>query len=135
MEVTYNATTVDLKKLIELYFKTIDPFSHDRQGNDHGTQYRTGIYYTSDYQKEVALAVVNEVEKELKRKVAVEVKPLKNFYVAEEYHQNYLDKNPGGYCHLSPEVMKLSKHESVLKGAAKTKAEDADTNYLHSLEE
>lgn len=135
VEVTYNATTVDLKKLVELYFRTIDPRSHNRQGNDHGTQYRTGIYYTSDYQKEVAVDVVNEVEKEIKHEVAVEVKPLKNFYRAEENHQDYLDKNPGGYCHISPEVMNISKHASILKGSARTEAEDADTNYLHSLEE
>lgn len=134
-EVTYNATTVDLKKLLELYFKIIDPTAVNRQGNDVGTQYRTGIYYTSDSQKSTALEVVKEVERHLGKKVAVEVLPLKNFYRAEEEHQDYLDKNPGGYCHISPEEMKLARHASILKEAAKTKAEDADTNYLHSLEE
>ena len=135
VEVTYNATTVNLPKLVDLYFRTIDPTSHNRQGNDVGTQYRTGIYYTSDYQKEVALAAVKQLERLIKKEVTVEVLPLKNFYRAEEEHQNYLDKNPDGYCHIPPKVMNLSLHESVLKNSAKTKAEDADTNYDYSLEE
>lgn len=135
VEVTYNATTVDLPKMVKLYFRTIDPTSHNRQGNDVGTQYRTGIYYTSDYQKEVALRIVDEVEKKIGKKVAVEVLPLKNFYLAEDEHQDYLDKNPNGYCHIPHDVMILSLHESILKNSAKTKAEDADTNYEYSLEE
>lgn len=135
VEVTYNATTVDLPKLVRLYFQTIDPTSLDRQGNDHGTQYRTGIYYTSDYQKEVALSVLKEEQKNYKKDIVTEVRPLKNFYRAEEKHQDYLGKNPDGYCHIPDKVMRLSREASILKGAAKTKAEDADTNYEYSLEE
>lgn len=135
VEVTYNATTVDLPKLVRLYFQTIDPTSLDRQGNDHGTQYRTGIYYTSDYQKEVALSVLKEEQKNYKKDIVTEVRPLKNFYRAEENHQDYLGKNPDGYCHIPDKVMRLSRESSILKAAAKTKAEDADTNYVYSLEE
>lgn len=135
VEVTYNATTVDLSKLLKLYFRTIDPTSRDRQGNDRGTQYRTGIYYTSDYQKEVALDVVKEEQKKYNKEIAVEVLPLKNFYRAEEEHQDYLEKNPGGYCHIPQEVMRLGRDVSILKAGVKTKAEDADTDYLYARSE
>lgn len=134
-EVTYNATTVDLKKMLELYFKIIDPLAVNRQGNDVGTQYRTGIYYTTDSQRNTAYNVITEVEKQLGKKVAVELRPLKNFYRAEEEHQDYLDKNPGGYCHITPEMMKMSRNASILKKAVTTAAKEADTNYLHSIEE
>lgn len=135
VEVRYDATTVDLAKLLEAYLATVDPTSVNRQGNDRGTQYRTGIYYTTDSQRETALHVIDLEQRKHRLPVAVEVLRLKNFYPAEEYHQDYLDKTPGGYCHISPEAMHAAKHISVLKGGARTKAEDADTNYQYALDE
>lgn len=135
VEVTYNATTVDLSRLLEEYFRTIDPTSVDRQGNDVGTQYRTGIYYTSDSQRNTALELIKHEQKNYKKPIAVEVKPLKNFYRAEEEHQDYLGKNPAGYCHISPQLMAEAKHLHILKPEATTKAKQADTNYLYSQEE
>ena len=93
---------------------TIDPLSVNRQGNDIGTQYRTGIYYLTDdaAPEDVELVediytVLEEVKARVGRPLAVEVLPLQNFYTAEEYHQKYLDKNPGGYCHIPRNLLHL----------------------------
>lgn len=99
--VHYNAAQVPLRFILELYFKAIDPTSLNRQGNDIGRNYRTGIYYTkSDDLKEIK-EVMDQVQKQYDQPLAVEVKPLENFYPAEEYHQDYLRKHPEGYCHIS----------------------------------
>lgn len=109
VKVTYDPNQVQLKLLLELFFKTIDPTSINRQGNDIGTQYRSGIYYTSEAQLPLIQEMVGEVAKHYNQPLAVEVKPLQNFYTAEEYHQNYLDKNPGGYCHINPSLFETAK--------------------------
>lgn len=109
VKVTYDPKQVQLKLLLELFFKTIDPTSINRQGNDIGTQYRSGIYYTSENQLPAIQEMVREVAKNYDQPLAVEVKPLQNFYTAEEYHQNYLDKNPGGYCHIKPALFETAK--------------------------
>ncbi len=109
VKVKYNPQQADLKLLIELYFKTIDPTSLNKQGNDRGSQYRTGIYYTDN----ADLSIINETVEALARKyskpVVVEIMPLTNFYPAEDYHQDYLDKHPGGYCHISPELFDFAR--------------------------
>lgn len=92
--VTYDTSRVGLDFILRLFFMTIDPTSVNRQGNDHGTQYRTGIYYTSPGQVEVIDSAVGRLAEEYDRPIAVEVMPLRNFYPAEDYHQDYLDKNP-----------------------------------------
>ncbi|XOQ43797.1 MAG: Peptide methionine sulfoxide reductase MsrA [Clostridium sp.] len=99
--VEYDPKTVSLSFLLRLYFDAIDPTSVNRQGGDSGIQYRTGIYYTDEADLSVIQKEIERLQKTLDKPVAVEVLPLKNFYPAEEYHQNYLDKNPGGYCHIS----------------------------------
>ena len=83
-----------------MYFKAIDPTSLNKQGEDEGTRYRTGIYYTSEEDLPVIMKVYGDEQEAAGAKFVVEVKPLEKFYSAEEYHQDYLDKNPGGYCHL-----------------------------------
>lgn len=105
MKVVYNPREVSLELLLNLYFQTIDPTSINRQGHDQGTQYRTGIYYTDKADLTIIQNAVCELAKEYSRPLALEVEPLKNFYNAEEYHQNYLDKNPDGYCHLNPKLL------------------------------
>lgn len=105
----YDDTIVSLTDLLKLYFKSIDPISVNRQGGDSGTQYRTGIYYTDAADLPVIDAQVAAIQRRNKEKVAVEVMPLKNFYPAEEYHQDYLYKNPGGYCHVDPSLFKEAK--------------------------
>ena len=98
-----------LEFLTEMYFKAIDPTSVNQQGHDKGTQYRTGIYYTDEADVPTLQRVFNRVQAEVKRRLAVELLPLKNFYTAEEYHQDYLDKNPDGYCHLPLELFEMAK--------------------------
>lgn len=109
VKVDYDDTIVSLTDLLKLYFKSIDPISVNRQGGDSGTQYRTGIYYTDAADLPVIDAQVAAIQRRNKEKVAVEVMPLKNFYPAEEYHQDYLYKNPGGYCHVDPSLFKEAK--------------------------
>lgn len=108
VKVTYDPKVVDLNLLLNLYFLTIDPTSLNRQGNDFGTQYRTGIYYTSEDQLPVIEDRVKAESTKYTSPIVVEVTPLKNYYKAEEYHQDYLDKNPGGYCHINPELFKVA---------------------------
>lgn len=104
VEVTYNPDEVGLSDLLTLYFRSIDPLSVNKQGNDIGTQYRTGIYYTDKEDAPLIQAVVATVGRRYSRPLAVEVAPLRNFYPAEEYHQDYLNKNPRGYCHINREL-------------------------------
>ena len=99
-----------LERLLDFYFLVIDPVSVNRQGHDEGIQYRTGIYYVDESQKPAIMKKYGEVEKQAGQKLAVAVEPLKNFYPAEEYHQKYLDKNPGGYCHVPAELLNLSRN-------------------------
>lgn len=110
VEVRYDPSRVGLKTLIAMYFLTIDPLSVNRQGNDIGTQYRTGIYYTDERQRHVAEEAVKSLSDSLRQRVAVEVMPLLNFYPAEEYHQDYLEKTPGGYCHINPELFARARN-------------------------
>ena len=100
VRVSYDPERVSLKELTELYFTIIDPLSLNRQGGDVGTRYRTGVYYTDPAERAMIEAVFQAEEKRLGVALAVELEPLRNFYPAEERHQDYLDKNPGGYCHV-----------------------------------
>ena len=102
VEVEYDDTKVGLTDLLSIYFRSIDPTTLNRQGNDIGTQYRTGIYYTDAADLAAIEAFVAAVQRRHKEPLAVEVGPLVNFYPAELYHQEYLYKNPQGYCHVDP---------------------------------
>lgn len=115
--VEYDPLTIGLERLLELYFLAVDPLSVNRQGNDVGTRYRTGIFYTSEEDLPVILkAVAEECSRRGVGQLAVQVCPLRNFFPAEECHQNYLEKNPGGYCHLP-----LSLYEAVSGNDGKKK--------------
>jgi methionine-S-sulfoxide reductase len=105
--IEYDENKIGLKDLLRYYFMVIDPVAVNKQGNDTGIQYRTGIYYTDSSMLPTIMEVCAEVEKNVGQPLAVEVKPLLNFYSAEEYHQKYLDKNPGGYCHIPVAMMHL----------------------------
>ncbi|MNK04003.1 Peptide methionine sulfoxide reductase MsrA/MsrB [compost metagenome] len=109
VKVTYDPEAVDLKLLVDLFLKTIDPTSINKQGNDIGTQYRTGIYYTNDSAIPVIKESLAEMAKKYPAKIVVELEPLQNYYDAEAYHQKYLDKNPGGYCHIDPELFEMAR--------------------------
>ena len=107
VKIVYDEDRISLTELLDYYFMVIDPLSVNRQGNDRGIQYRTGIYYTSDDQLPEIEAVYQEQERKAGSKLAVELLPLSNFFTAEEYHQKYLDKNPGGYCHIPRNLFTL----------------------------
>ena len=104
VEVVYDDTKVGLTDLLSIYFRSIDPTTVDRQGNDVGSQYRTGIYYTDEKDLPVIEAYVAAVQRRYVEPLAVEVEPLGNFFPAELYHQEYLYKNPRGYCHIDPKL-------------------------------
>ena len=107
--VRYDPSRVGLPFLLRLYFLTIDPTSLNRQGNDRGTQYRTGIYYTAEAQKPVIVNALDSLQRQLDKPLAIETGRLRNFYPAEDYHQDYLDKNPGGYCHIDPWLFEVAR--------------------------
>lgn len=108
VRVTYRPEEISLDAILFAYFAVIDPTVRNRQGNDSGTQYQTGIYYADDQSRETVERIA-AIEKGRTEAFYVEIAPLTRFYEAEEYHQNYLDKNPGGYCHISPkEIETLS---------------------------
>lgn len=111
VKVVYDKDKIDLEKLLDYYFMVIDPVSVNRQGNDRGVQYRTGIFYTDEAQLPVIQTVYAREESRAGKKLAVIVEPLNNFFSAEEYHQKYLDKNPGGYCHISKEYFHLAEDD------------------------
>lgn len=107
LRVDYDPAVITLTQLLNNFFMVIDPLSVNRQGNDCGVQYRTGIYYTdTDDLPEIEVVYKAEEEKAGAR-LAVELMPLQNFFSAEEYHQKYLDKNPTGYCHIPRSMFKL----------------------------
>lgn len=97
----YDPSAVSLGFLLDLYYKVIDPTSVNRQGNDAGDQYRTGIYYTDPADLPVIEVSIDALGASLSAPVAIEVEPLASYYLAEDYHQKYLEKNPGGYCHIT----------------------------------
>ena len=100
VRIVYDPEVLPLSELLKLYFAAIDPVSLNRQGGDEGTRYRTGIYYSDPSDLPAIRSAFDEEAARHAEPLAVEVLPLKNFYDAEEYHQSYLDKNPGGYCHI-----------------------------------
>ena len=107
--VKYDPDVVSLEFLLQMYFVAIDPTSLNKQGHDEGTRYRTGIYYTDS----ADLAIINKVyeaeQQKYSQPFAVERLPLENYYPAEDYHQDYLDKNPDGYCHLPLELFEFAR--------------------------
>ena len=98
--IEYDPERISLEQLLDAYFPVIDPLSVNRQGHDEGIQYRTGIWYTDESQLDTVRKVYSREEAKAGAKLAVAVEPLKNFFSAEAYHQKYLEKNPGGYCHI-----------------------------------
>ena len=109
VKVDYDPSSVSLEFLTRMFFHAIDPTSLNRQGNDIGTQYRTGIYYTDNEDLAEIYKVFEEQRSTTEGEIVVEVKALQNFYAAEDYHQDYLDKNPDGYCHMPFTLFKFAK--------------------------
>ena len=117
-KVSFDQEQVSLTKILEYFFAIIDPTSKNKQGNDVGTQYRTGIYFINEADKIIIKRFVNSQQKFYKEKIQVEIMPITNYVTAEEYHQKYLQKNPNGYCHINinkdPEEVIKEKRSKLL---------------------
>lgn len=124
--VRYDPTKVSLDFLLNLYFDAIDPTALNRQGNDRGTQYRTGIYYTEEADLPVIQASIKALEEKIGQKSVIEVAPLTKYFLAETYHQDYLEKNPGGYCHIGGALFRQAE-------SARQYEKPADSALLDSL--
>jgi len=104
VKLSYEDEEISLNELLEHLFRIIDPTSINKQGNDVGSQYRTGIYSENVWDLEVADLFIKDKQATYKKDIQVENISLENFYPAEQYHQDYLDKNPGGYCHIDTSI-------------------------------
>ena len=109
VRVKYDPEVASLEFLVRMFFKAIDPTSLNKQGHDEGTRYRTGIYYTDDTDLHFINKVYAEEQQKYNEPLVVEKQPLNRFYSAEEFHQDYLDKNPTGYCHLPLALFEFAK--------------------------
>ena len=112
VKVVYDSSRISLTELTEYYFMTIDPMAYHRQGADKGIQYRTGIYYMDEEDLSELKACYAKEQEKYSHPMEVELQPLENFYSAEEYHQKYLEKNPGGYCHIPKKLFELQKQKN-----------------------
>jgi len=97
----YDPSVISLEELLERFFRIVDPTSWNRQGPDIGDQYRNGIYYTDEEDESVIRAYIDSKRPQYEDPIVTEIEPIKSYYKAEEYHQNYLKKNPNGYCHIN----------------------------------
>ena len=113
VKIDYDESRITLAELLDFYFMVIDPLSVNQQGHDVGIQYRTGVYYTSAEQLPEIDRVFQEQEAKAGAPLAVEKEPLRNFFSAEEYHQKYLEKNPGGYCHIPSAMFNLQESRKI----------------------
>jgi methionine-S-sulfoxide reductase len=109
VRIDFDEARISTEELLDSYFLVIDPLSVNRQGEDEGIQYRTGVYYTSDDQLPALRAAFEREAAKVGAPLKVELLPLQNFFPAEEYHQKYLEKNPGGYCHIPQRMFSLRK--------------------------
>ncbi|GAB1477244.1 peptide-methionine (R)-S-oxide reductase MsrB [Bacillota bacterium] len=102
--VEYNPEKITLPHILHMFFDIIDPTSINRQGNDAGTQYRSAVYYVDQEDEPLIRSAIAALQKKYDRPLAIQTGPLENYYAAEDYHQDYLIKNPGGYCHIASEA-------------------------------
>ena len=114
-DIIFDDDVITLEKILEHFFRIIEPTILNRQGGDTGTQYRTGIYYNLEDDLDVIEGVIAEEQKKYKEKIVTEVAPLDYFYDAEEYHQEYLVKNPSGYCHIDFSLIKPEERQDPIK--------------------
>ncbi|WP_217588118.1 peptide-methionine (S)-S-oxide reductase MsrA [Lentibacillus saliphilus] len=125
VRIKYDPQRVSLESLINKLFLVIDPTSVNQQGNDIGVQYRTGIYYEEQADASVIETVIHEQQKQYDDDIVTEAKPLKNFYRAEDEHQDYLEKNPNGYCHINLSILNtftidpISKDKAIVQSLSK----------------
>lgn len=120
VQVEYDETRISLEEILQYYLRAIDPTTLNRQGNDIGEQYRSGVYYTDAAERQTVQAALDAEQAHHRAPIVVENLPLANFYPAEEYHQDYLKKNPDGYCHID-----MRQADIPLERKIYTKPDDA----------
>lgn len=126
VHVRYDPEHVDLEKILTHFFLIIDPTLLNQQGNDRGTQYRTGIYYTNEEDVPVIEKVMAKEQERYDKPIVTEVEPLHNFSLAEDYHQDYLEKNPNGYCHVEFDTLEDQDIPSLIDEALYPKPSDEE---------
>ena len=104
VRVVYDPVKIPLPLLLNRFYEIIDPTTLNRQADDMGSHYRTGIYYTNAEEQPTISASLAELQTQYDKPIVTENLPLINYYPADEYHQKYLDKNPEGYCHIPPSM-------------------------------
>ena len=110
VEVVYDENVISLKEILKLFFMIIDPTILDQQGHDIGHQYRTGIYYVDEEDVDIIKESLDELSKQYDQPIVTELLPLDNFTIAEDYHQDYLIKNPTGYCHVDKKWFEVARN-------------------------
>jgi peptide methionine sulfoxide reductase msrA/msrB len=108
VKIVYDPAVAPLPFLLDLFYDAIEPTSVNRQGNDVGTEYRTGIYYTDPADAAVIQKSLARLQTRYTEPIAVESGPLTTYTRAEDYHQDYLEKNPGGYCHIPQKLFEAA---------------------------
>lgn len=125
-EITYNPQVLSLEQALEYFYRIIDPTKLNKQGGDIGTQYRTGVYYVNKEDETVINASLTKLQTKYHEKIVVENKKLANFYPAELYHQDYLENNPDGYCHVDLSLLKEDERKINKPKVYKRLLEDVD---------
>ena len=115
VKATYNPRIISLEEILESFFRIIDPFALNRQGADIGTQYRTGIYWQEESQKETVINFLREKQSKTSKKIVVEARAIGNFYPAEMYHQKYLERNPQRYCHVDLDLIDVQEFDHLTR--------------------
>lgn len=122
--VVYDPKKITLDNLLGYYYGIIDPISLNKQGNDIGTQYRTGIYYVNEEDRKVIELITAKEQVKYSKKIVTEIQPLANYILAEDYHQDYLRKNPNGYCHINLSKIPTKKPKVNMMDYPKPSIED-----------
>lgn len=113
-DVIFDEEIISLEKILEHFFRIIDPTTLNRQGGDEGPQYRTGIYCNIKEDIPEIEKIIEEEQKKYKDKIVTEIDALDMFYDAEDYHQEYLQKNPDGYCHINFSLIKPEEKQEPI---------------------
>ena len=124
VKVTYDPEIISLTTLCRLFFRSIDPLLKDRQGDDIGTRYRTGIYWLDNEDVQIVEDVYEDIQAVYDSPLMVEKCRLECFFPAEDYHQDYLIRNPSGYCHLSPAELRFAKTYANITKTLRSYADD-----------
>lgn len=113
VNISYESNLITLPTILDHFFRFVNPYTLNQQGNDVGIQYRSGIYYLLEEDREVINKYLTKLQSRSKEKVVVELEKLENYYLAEDFHQSYLDKNPTGYCHVDLKLLKDSEKKRI----------------------